>query len=403
MNDQARPSRRQRAAAVLLALLLGLTMAITGAQTVQAASPSSVNSPARLTAGQSLKSPNGQYDAVMQGDGNFVVYRSGGVAIFNTGTAGVPGAFLQVQADGNVVVYGPNSVAKWNSQTAGTASASKLVMQDDGNLVLYSVNNIALWSSAGGRTGNAQDAVASQWTLSAGMALVSRNAQYQAVMQGDGNFVVYRTGGVPIFNTGTAGNPGAFMNVQSDGNAVVYGAGGAKWDSKTGGRAQATNLVMQDDSNLVLYVRGGGPLWSSNGGLIGGSTSSSLDARVDAFVAKFQGKKWDWDGYYGAQCTDLVEFYNRDVVGAPPIGGNGKDMYARASPAYYDKLPPSAAPRKGDIAVWNGNKPGSGGNGHVAIVLDSNLRTFAQSGDTTVARQFQENTNYLTGYLRPKK
>lgn len=54
------------------------------------------------------------------------------------------------------------------------------------------------------------------------------------VMQEDGNLVVYTPQGVPIFATGTNGNPGAYLALQSDGNLVVYsGAGQALWASNT--------------------------------------------------------------------------------------------------------------------------------------------------------------------------
>lgn len=47
----------------------------------------------------------------------------------------------------------------------------------------------------------------------------------QLVMQGDGNLVLYTSvisAGAALFNTGTSGNPGAFLRLQDDGNLVVY-------------------------------------------------------------------------------------------------------------------------------------------------------------------------------------
>jgi len=94
--------------------------------------------------------------------------------------------------------------------------------------------------------------------------LLSRNGQYKAIMQGDGNFVVYK-GNSAEFNTHSSGNNGAEFVFQSDGNLVVYSAGHhAKWNSDTSGRS-ANRLVMQDDGNLVLY-NDGTPRWSSKHG-----------------------------------------------------------------------------------------------------------------------------------------
>lgn len=83
--------------------------------------------------------------------------------------------------------------------SSGANGQGKLIMQSDGNLVLYNArNNFPLW-----------------WTLEA-----TGPGATVARMQTDGNFVVY--GGQQVWSTGTAGNPGAYLEVQNDGNLVVY-------------------------------------------------------------------------------------------------------------------------------------------------------------------------------------
>ncbi len=159
----------------------------------------------RLSAGQALWSLNNQYKAVMQGDGNFVLYTAAGVAQFATGTAGKAGAYVRMQGDGNLVVYTAAAAAKWSSDTA-PASNAVLVMQDDGNLVLYSRGGVPLWASRGGKSAYRQNVLPTEGRLSAGQALWSLNNQYKAVMQGDGNFVLYTAAGAAQFATGTAGN-----------------------------------------------------------------------------------------------------------------------------------------------------------------------------------------------------
>jgi hypothetical protein len=52
----------------------------------------------------------------------------------------------------------------------------------------------------------------------------------EAVMQDDGNFVVYDIQDgfpIPVWSTNTSGNPGAYLNVQDDGNMVIYSASNA--------------------------------------------------------------------------------------------------------------------------------------------------------------------------------
>ena len=52
----------------------------------------------------------------------------------------------------------------------------------------------------------------------------------EAIMQADGNFVIYDIedgSPIPVWSTNTAGNPGAYLNVQDDGNVVIYSASNA--------------------------------------------------------------------------------------------------------------------------------------------------------------------------------
>ena len=99
-----------------------------------------------LPAGRALASPKGGMAAVMQGDGNFVVYAPGGRPVWHTQTFGNPGARLVMQGDGNLVVYTTDGRGIWSSRTYGNAGA-RLVLQDDGNLVVYRADDRPLWAS----------------------------------------------------------------------------------------------------------------------------------------------------------------------------------------------------------------------------------------------------------------
>lgn len=57
--------------------------------------------------------PGSGLQAVMQYDGNFVIYGAFG-ATWHTVTYGNPGSFLSVQDDGNLVVYNPSGRPLWN-------------------------------------------------------------------------------------------------------------------------------------------------------------------------------------------------------------------------------------------------------------------------------------------------
>jgi hypothetical protein len=180
-------------------------------------------------------------NAVMQGDGNFVLYRgyNRNTPLWATNTYGQPDAFLRVQSDGNLVVYNSSIVPIWSSKmpapptSCGTVRAGEglngglsitscppgratLTMQLDGNLVLRHTTAGVLWASGTAGWGN----------------LV------RAFLQGDGNFVLYKSdvSGPPLWTTNTWNNPGATVVVGDDGNLFVRSAGGAVlWSTNTGG------------------------------------------------------------------------------------------------------------------------------------------------------------------------
>jgi hypothetical protein len=76
----------------------------------------------------------------------------------------------------------------------------KLIMQTNGNLqVLDELGNVG-WSSA------------------------SRGRGHHAVMQSDGNFVIYSSTNRPVWSSYTAASFPLFLAVQTDGNLVIYDA-----------------------------------------------------------------------------------------------------------------------------------------------------------------------------------
>lgn len=103
-----------------------------------------------LSADEYLLSSSGDEIAIMQGDGNFVVYCSDGSAAWATGTDGNSGAYVVFQDDGNLVVYTSGGSALWAPHNYNCAGDSNcyLVIQNDGNLVEYHGDDVyAGWAS----------------------------------------------------------------------------------------------------------------------------------------------------------------------------------------------------------------------------------------------------------------
>lgn len=89
--------------------------------------------------------PSCSFKAIMQHDGNFVIYR-GGSAIWQTKTNGNPGAKALFQANGNFAVFNTNNSAPFSTNTPNM-NGKKLVMQGDGNLVIYNFSGRPIWAT----------------------------------------------------------------------------------------------------------------------------------------------------------------------------------------------------------------------------------------------------------------
>ena len=94
-----------------------------------------------LLPGWELDSENGNYHLAYQGDGNLVLYDSGYGVVWATNLLQNPDIAL-MQSDGNFVVYGDGDIFATN--TDGHIGAF-LCIQNDGNLVVYSADGQVLW------------------------------------------------------------------------------------------------------------------------------------------------------------------------------------------------------------------------------------------------------------------
>lgn len=129
---------------------------------------------------------------------------------------------------------------------------------------------------------------------------------------------------------------------------------------------------------------------------------------LSSFINKFDKKKVDFDGAYGAQCVDLFRQWCSDL-GVPHTGTveGAKDLALR-----YESLPAEKkyfslekSPQAGDAAVWNATA--SNPFGHVAIVVSVcgeevlvfEQDGFAQDGCRFAARKLDN----MVGCLRFKE
>jgi thioredoxin len=117
----------------------------------------SLTTGAYLATNDYLVSASGLYFAIMQSDGNLVIYHGSdsahqGAFVWNSGVA--PGAgeyFAIMQSDGNLVIYHGSDPAHqgafvWNSGKAPGAGVYVATMQNDGNLVVTKGTTV-VWSA----------------------------------------------------------------------------------------------------------------------------------------------------------------------------------------------------------------------------------------------------------------
>jgi hypothetical protein len=257
----------------------------------------------------------------MQEDGNFVVYNSD-QPLWSSETNPKSGKFFTLQGDGNLVIYqGEGQKAVWSPNIQGKG-ATELIMQDDGNLVAYAPGK-AVWDSNTVNGGGASTfnitvstptptatpkstpkptpstneclgvvngrkylgaKITNGQRINADEYIASANKKFVAIMQGDGNFVVYNSD-QPLWNSETNSKDGQFLILQSDGNVVIYTNNGTKavWDASTWGK-RTTELIMQDDGNLVAYASAKA-VWASDTVNSGGASEFNITVSTPKLTA----------------------------------------------------------------------------------------------------------------------
>jgi|SRR5579862_73926 len=282
-------SRTVKATVVGVACMGALVSARAG---VNAAQAPGVMTPGQVMfVDDTLSSADGRFQLAYQEDGNLVLSDmadpNNPQALWSSGTGDNNPGLVTLQTDGNFVIYNGDGQAEWATYTEGS-TGDTLVVQSDGNLVLYTNHHTSvLWNTgtdivsspaaapapAAGASNPGSGATPESATLGPGQALTanqtisSPNGHFQLAYQDDGNLVLYDTtdpdNALPLWTSNTADNNPGVAVMQTDGNFVIYdGNGNAKWATFTDG-TQGSFLTMQNDGNLVLY-NGASALWNTH-------------------------------------------------------------------------------------------------------------------------------------------
>ena len=118
---------------------------IDGVTVIYKGPPDTLLPAARLLPGQLLTSASKQFRLVYQADGNLALIDDGAhAAVWTSGTGGIAPQQALMQTDGNFVIYDAAGGADFMTNTGGNAGA-RLVLQNDGNLVIFGGDGTPLW------------------------------------------------------------------------------------------------------------------------------------------------------------------------------------------------------------------------------------------------------------------
>jgi len=137
---------------------------------------------------------------------------------------------------------------------------------------------------------------------------------------------------------------------------------------------------------------------------------------LNEFVSTYNGKYIDYDGSYGAQCTDLMRQYCVDVLSIPGYSIipalYARQMFERfplLGDQHFTKIlnTKNNVPNKGDIIFWGYKWPTTGYAGHVAIFCDGNVNRFISFDQNypnhTPCRYHNHAYRGVLGWLRHRK
>jgi hypothetical protein len=209
---------------------------------------------------------NGPFILKMTLSGNLKLYNNSSI-IWSSNTSGNVGDYAVMQQDGNFVLYNEDATkVLWSTGTSGNPGAN-LTISDQGFLNIQdSSGNIKFTtkppdpptgpSSAQFPSGN------NSKTYSNNQSILSNNG-FNFVMQSDGNAVEYFDG-FPVFSTGTSGNPGAYAALQPDGNFTINNiSNNCIWASNTmSANGSGGGSIISLDNNGIINIT------SSNGDLL---------------------------------------------------------------------------------------------------------------------------------------
>jgi hypothetical protein len=395
-------------------------------QTATTASPT-LAAGQTLASGQSVASPNGQFQLTMRLSGD-MMETSGGVPIWASNT-GVAGSRAVMQGDGNFVIYTPANRPVWYTGTQDHAGAWLSLGSTAGLAVTD--GSATLWAN------RASDALLRPGQpLEPGWMLVSANGLYQLEMQYDGALTELLTTPqhqVPLWSSHTTVS-GDHAVMEPDGDvAVVSPANEVLWQTGTTTYTGA-DLVVGNDADAVVAAPTGVTAWSNlaanlRTGIVSAAASKLgwQDLPSGTFCNRFT---TDWgagstsgcsvnDLQGEAWCADFAAWAWKQAGVNFTYGWGSGDVSAAAASFYsfgvahhtWHWASSGYVPAPGDVAVFGLDSSGTYAD-HAAVVVtvgrpgaDVINGDWWSSGNGAVVAQWDETTatgsDTISGYASP--
>lgn len=225
-----------------------------------------------LSAGQGLASHDGRYTAIMQGDGNFVVYRNSDMAaIWNTGTTGTGANRIVMQGDGNLVIYTPDNRAVWWTGTVADAGLpNEFTVDDFGRAVVVAYAPIWVTNTVTPGGAPPADPLVFQYgfRFEPGVVYNGPNGN-QWTFQTDGNLVLYHSGRPVWASNVTQAHGGRALYAVFEGHLTTWNDSGYVWQGASNWtypagftyQAGATVALHADDYLFNIQADGNAAVW----------------------------------------------------------------------------------------------------------------------------------------------
>lgn len=237
-----------------MGMVLSAFVAPVGVHVTPIDGATAVQDGALLSPGDTLTSPNGLFTLGLTTTGNLIEQQGSRVLWQTTGALNQPGDEAVLQSDGNFVLYTPTDRAVWSTGTSGNAGDS-FSIRDDGSLAVTDAHGQVVWSRA-----PAVQQLSTGVSLLPGQMLVAESGLYQLNMQADGNLVEY-SAGRPLWFSKTAHHAGAHAVVSASGKLAIVTRSG-KVLKAFGRPAPHSRAVLVPTGALVLQS-GSSIRWSN--------------------------------------------------------------------------------------------------------------------------------------------